>query len=183
MISATAMIDTDFIGHCEYCRRPTASRDSDGDWACANGTGCARPVLIVARQDSNPHLTRGRIPGSRNKFVEFNGQIKTMGQWAEFYGFCKNALLQHRDAYGWTNEQELEFREKSKHCEQTPRRRHRSDQVISVDGVEHTLAEWAVVLETTMAAMKASAKRHNRDMPEQIRHKMRKLAAKKGGAR
>lgn len=183
MISA-AMIDTDFIGHCEYCRRPTASRDSDGDWACANGTGCARPVLVVAKQESNPHLTRGRIPGSRNQFIEFNGQMKTLAQWAEFYGFCKNALIQHRNAYGWTNEQELEFREKNKHCGRTNGpRRQRSAQVFNVDGVERTLVEWAVVLETTVAAMKASAKRHNRDMPEQIRHKMRKLAAKKGGAR
>lgn len=177
MSVAVTLIDAEFLGHCEYCKKITNSRDADGDWACANGTGCARPINEAQRQAAR-NLLRGRVVGKTNAdHVTFMGESKTIGQWAAHYGISKNALELHRRSHRWTMEQELEYREANVHSEVRPTgAAGRRERLVVVDGVEKTLSEWAVVLNSTSDSLRVSARRRAHGLDDEIRFRLAKKA-------
>ena len=186
MISAAAMIDTDFIGHCEYCRRPTASRDSDGDWACANGTGCATPLVLSREQRLQREARSRKTQKPRNNRVEFAGKIRTIPVWAAYYGISRRAFDSHMSWNNWTVEQELAYRQSLKDRGLPTRGQFgRKHTTVSVDGVERTVHEWAGIVGSTADSIRVSAKKYGHGIADEVKRRLNRLAekAKKGGAR
>lgn len=185
---SSALANLDFAGHCEYCNRLTPHKDSEGDWCCANGTGCALPLPVVRRAANDdpkhpegyPNLRMGRPPGRANSPpIKIINEELTLAQWARKFGIRAQNLLAHQKRHGWTIERELLYR--IRRGARKPRANAQT--VVCIDGESLTLEQWAERLETNEYLIRVGASHNNRPLREELLARLRKQAKKQQKAK
>lgn len=97
----------------EVCNEWQSSYDSFRIWAIENGY---RDYLTIDRinndgnyEPSNCRWATRKVQNNntrQNHYIEYNGQIKTLSQWAGFYGLTRSCL-KYRVKKGWDIEKAL----------------------------------------------------------------------------